>query len=60
MKAEKVDQINQINELFIRAVPSEKAEFRVRNVSDGEVKTAMFDIGDDKSQGPDGFSSAFF
>ncbi|GJY23016.1 putative reverse transcriptase domain, reverse transcriptase zinc-binding domain protein [Tanacetum coccineum] len=32
----------------------------VREVSDKEVKDAMFSMGDDKSPGPDGFTAAFF
>ncbi|CAH9051380.1 unnamed protein product [Cuscuta epithymum] len=29
-------------------------------ITDKEIKDALFDIGDDKALGPDGFSSAFF
>ncbi|GJR74108.1 hypothetical protein Tco_0086473 [Tanacetum coccineum] len=32
----------------------------VRDVTNKEIKTAMFDIGDDKAPGPDGFTSTFF
>ncbi|GJR79370.1 hypothetical protein Tco_0150155 [Tanacetum coccineum] len=32
----------------------------VRPVTDEEIKAAMFSIGDERSPGPDGFSSAFF
>ncbi|GJW34908.1 hypothetical protein Tco_0057828, partial [Tanacetum coccineum] len=32
----------------------------VRTVSDLEIKAAMFDIGDDRAPGPDGFTAAFF
>ncbi|KAK1414742.1 hypothetical protein QVD17_30493 [Tagetes erecta] len=32
----------------------------IRHVTDEEVKLAMFDIGENKSPGPDGFTSAFF
>ncbi|GJY81166.1 protein LAZ1 [Tanacetum coccineum] len=32
----------------------------VRNVTNEEIKTAMFDIGDDRAPGPDGFTPAFF
>ncbi|GJW81213.1 hypothetical protein Tco_0145188 [Tanacetum coccineum] len=29
-------------------------------ITDDEIKTAMFDIGDDRAPGPDGYTSAFF
>ncbi|GJS37922.1 putative RNA-directed DNA polymerase, eukaryota, reverse transcriptase zinc-binding domain protein [Tanacetum coccineum] len=32
----------------------------VRDITNAEIKSAMFDIGDDRAPGPDGFSSAFF
>nr|GEZ42753.1 methylenetetrahydrofolate reductase 1 [Tanacetum cinerariifolium] len=32
----------------------------VRDITNEEIKSAMFDIGDDKSPGPDGFTSTFF
>ncbi|GKC98104.1 hypothetical protein Tco_1168379 [Tanacetum coccineum] len=32
----------------------------IRLVTNDEVKKAMFDIGDDKAPGPDGYTSAFF
>ncbi|GJX68841.1 sodium/hydrogen exchanger 6 [Tanacetum coccineum] len=41
-------------------VPSAFAEFMVREVSDSEIKDALFSIGDDKAPGPDGFTVVFF
>ncbi|GKA67296.1 putative RNA-directed DNA polymerase, eukaryota, reverse transcriptase zinc-binding domain protein [Tanacetum coccineum] len=32
----------------------------IRPVTNAEIKTAMFDIGDDKAPGPDGYTSMFF
>lgn len=32
----------------------------VRPITDEEIKAALFDIGNDKAPGPDGYSSAFF
>ncbi|GJV91138.1 reverse transcriptase domain, reverse transcriptase zinc-binding domain protein [Tanacetum coccineum] len=32
----------------------------VRTITNEEIKSAMFDIGDDRAPGPDGFTSAFF
>ena len=31
-----------------------------RSVQDDEIKAALFDIGDEKAPGPDGYSSCFF
>ncbi|GJR54178.1 hypothetical protein Tco_1404699 [Tanacetum coccineum] len=36
------------------------ANHMVRNVTDREIKDAMFSMGDDKAPGPDGYSTAFF
>ncbi|GJR07922.1 hypothetical protein Tco_0790574 [Tanacetum coccineum] len=38
----------------------EEADKMVSEVSDKEIKEALFDIEDSKAPGPDGFSSAFF
>ncbi|GJW84566.1 RNA-directed DNA polymerase, eukaryota, reverse transcriptase zinc-binding domain protein [Tanacetum coccineum] len=38
----------------------EEVDFMVRKISAKEVKDAMFDIGDNRAPGPDGFSSLFF
>ncbi|GJT49871.1 sodium/hydrogen exchanger 6 [Tanacetum coccineum] len=50
--------VNQ--DLFYRVIDSHRAEFRVRDVTDTKFKDALFSMGDDKSPGPDGFTSAFF
>ncbi|GJW05972.1 ribonuclease H-like domain-containing protein [Tanacetum coccineum] len=39
---------------------NEEAEEMVKEVSDKEIKEAMFDIEDNRAPGPDGFSSVFF
>ena len=36
------------------------AEALIRSVSHQEIKDALFDIGDEKAPGPDGFSASFF
>ncbi|GJT06737.1 hypothetical protein Tco_0841199 [Tanacetum coccineum] len=46
--------------LFTRVLANHKAEFMVREVSDNEIKDALFSMGDDKAPGPDGFTAAFF
>nr|GEW55871.1 hypothetical protein [Tanacetum cinerariifolium] len=38
----------------------EEAVWMVRNVTDDEVKDAMFDIGDNRAPGPDGYTSMLF
>ncbi|KAJ0442317.1 putative RNA-directed DNA polymerase [Helianthus annuus] len=45
---------------FPRRINVDKAEIMIRTVSDDEIKTAFFDVGDDKAPGPDGYSAAFF
>ncbi|GJY81765.1 RNA-directed DNA polymerase, eukaryota, reverse transcriptase zinc-binding domain protein [Tanacetum coccineum] len=37
-----------------------EAEDMVRDITDKEVKMAMFDIGDNKAPGPDGYTSTFY
>ncbi|GJR45040.1 sodium/hydrogen exchanger 6 [Tanacetum coccineum] len=46
--------------LFTRVLDDAKAEFMVRDVSNDEVKSAIFSIRDDRAPGPDGFTAAFF
>ncbi|GJY96749.1 reverse transcriptase domain-containing protein [Tanacetum coccineum] len=45
---------------FLKHVSAATSLNMVRNVSNEEVKMAMFSIGDDRAPGPDGFTSAFF
>ncbi|GJR66442.1 hypothetical protein Tco_0012507 [Tanacetum coccineum] len=46
--------------LFNVRINDQDAQDMVREISDQEVKDAIFSIGDDKSPGPDGFTAAFF
>ncbi|GJU14333.1 putative RNA-directed DNA polymerase [Tanacetum coccineum] len=46
--------------LFVIKVSDQICSDMVRPISDDEIRTAMFDIGDDRAPGPDGFTSAFF
>lgn len=48
------------SELFSNKLTSVQADLMIRNVTSEEVRLAMFDMGDDKAPGPDGFNSAFF
>ncbi|GJT04646.1 aspartic peptidase [Tanacetum coccineum] len=53
---------NILNEegLFSNKVPADIASNMVRDVTNEEIKAAMFDIGDDRAPGPDGYTSVFF
>ncbi|GJT23915.1 zinc knuckle CX2CX4HX4C containing protein [Tanacetum coccineum] len=46
--------------LFTHVLDHHKAEFMVKDVTDSEIKDAIFSMGYDKAPGPDGFTSAFF
>ncbi|GJZ64168.1 hypothetical protein Tco_0620589, partial [Tanacetum coccineum] len=53
---------NILNEegLFSNKVPADIASKMVRDVTNEEIKAAMFDIGDDRAPGPDGYTFVFF
>ncbi|GKC09099.1 hypothetical protein Tco_1000709, partial [Tanacetum coccineum] len=51
------DQIDSSDGLFSNKLSKNEAEFMVRDISDVEVKEAIFGIGDDKAPGPDGFTA---
>ncbi|GKC08922.1 hypothetical protein Tco_1000532 [Tanacetum coccineum] len=53
-----VDPVNA--NIFTNTLSMAEAEYMVRDVSEDEIKDALFDIDGDKSPGPDGFSSDFF
>ncbi|XP_071719218.1 uncharacterized protein [Rutidosis leptorrhynchoides] len=46
--------------LFVNRISQHASTKMIRKVSDSEIKRVMFDIGDNKSPGPDGYTSAFF
>ncbi|GJS32607.1 uncharacterized protein Tco_0530989 [Tanacetum coccineum] len=46
--------------LFMNKVSDAVASDMVRPISNEEIRCAMFDIGDDRAPGPDGFTSALF
>ncbi|XP_071740858.1 uncharacterized protein [Rutidosis leptorrhynchoides] len=58
--ASPVDTINRPEELFVKTIPTDKAEFMVREVSMQEVKDVVFECALNKSPGPDGFTAEFF
>ncbi|GJT03880.1 RNA-directed DNA polymerase, eukaryota, reverse transcriptase zinc-binding domain protein [Tanacetum coccineum] len=55
-----VEQIENPSELFTNKISQGKAEDMVREVTNKEIKDAIFDIGNDKAPGPDGFTTTFF
>ncbi|GJU33568.1 RNA-directed DNA polymerase, eukaryota, reverse transcriptase zinc-binding domain protein [Tanacetum coccineum] len=46
--------------LFKKKVSSEDAELMIKEISNDEIKKALFDIEDNKALGHDGFTSRFF
>nr|GEX07717.1 hypothetical protein [Tanacetum cinerariifolium] len=51
---------SNISDLFKRKLSMEEAAFMVRDVTDKEVKEAMFQIDGNKAPRPDGYTSSFF
>nr|GEU84100.1 RNA-directed DNA polymerase, eukaryota, reverse transcriptase zinc-binding domain protein [Tanacetum cinerariifolium] len=49
-----------VNNLFYNKINHDEAELMIRYVTDKEIKEAMFDIGENKAPGSDGFTSTFF
>ncbi|GJX08557.1 reverse transcriptase domain, reverse transcriptase zinc-binding domain protein [Tanacetum coccineum] len=47
------------HDLFIRVLDNSKADCMVRDVTDDEIKSVMFSMGDDRAPCPDGFTDAF-
>ncbi|GJT78501.1 RNA-directed DNA polymerase, eukaryota, reverse transcriptase zinc-binding domain protein [Tanacetum coccineum] len=48
------------DDLFSTVLTNADAEEMIKEVSEKEIMEAMFDIGDNKASGPEGFSSVFF
>nr|GEX50457.1 methylenetetrahydrofolate reductase 1 [Tanacetum cinerariifolium] len=46
-------------DLFLNWATDASNDFMVRDISNNEIKAAMFDIGDDQALGPDGYTSGF-
>ncbi|XP_071727934.1 uncharacterized protein [Rutidosis leptorrhynchoides] len=59
-KQDTCSPILDTSSLFVNHVSNQKATEMVSVVSTEEIKSAMFDINDVKSLGPDGYSAAFF
>ncbi|KAJ9535832.1 hypothetical protein OSB04_un001013 [Centaurea solstitialis] len=58
--SENVEPISDPDDLFVRKLSVQQADWMVRPVEDLEIKEAIFSIDDLKAPGPDGFSSRFF
>ncbi|XP_021971338.1 uncharacterized protein LOC110866498 [Helianthus annuus] len=56
------DQVDKVDDtdMFVNVLQPNVAENMVRQVTEDEVKRAMFSIGENKAPGPDGYTSAFF
>nr|GEV92683.1 hypothetical protein [Tanacetum cinerariifolium] len=52
--------IEDPNSLFVKKLDVEKSMELIKDVSDLEIKEALFNIKDNKASGPDGYSSKFF
>ncbi|GKA65583.1 hypothetical protein Tco_0765290, partial [Tanacetum coccineum] len=48
------------NDLFCNQLTNDVANYMVRDVSDQEIRDAMFAMGDNKAPGPNGYTTAFF
>ncbi|GKF76589.1 hypothetical protein Tco_0229059, partial [Tanacetum coccineum] len=58
-KLNTVQNIEDMNGIFTKKQSNEEAQFMVRDVTDIEIKAALFDIGDNKAPGPYGYSAKF-
>nr|GEV15728.1 hypothetical protein [Tanacetum cinerariifolium] len=54
------DNVEVIDGLFTNVISTDTRLHMVRMVTNDEIKSAMFNIGEDRAPGSDGFTSAFF
>ncbi|KAL4581753.1 hypothetical protein LXL04_006281 [Taraxacum kok-saghyz] len=59
-KSRDMEPISSPNDLFTNTLSTDEANWMIRPVNDEEIKQALFDIGNDKAPGPDGYTSTFF
>ncbi|XP_071712784.1 uncharacterized protein [Rutidosis leptorrhynchoides] len=52
--------ISDPDNTFNKRIDADLARDMIRQITDTEIKDAMFDIDDSKSPGPDGYTAAFF
>ncbi|GKC27774.1 RNA-directed DNA polymerase, eukaryota, reverse transcriptase zinc-binding domain protein [Tanacetum coccineum] len=55
-----VDQLEDMSSLFTNTLTSEDTDGVIMLVTDKEIQEAIFDIGDNKAPGPDGYTAKFF
>ncbi|GJR80695.1 RNA-directed DNA polymerase, eukaryota, reverse transcriptase zinc-binding domain protein [Tanacetum coccineum] len=60
LRNEAVQSLNGRNAMFLNKLNNDEALKMIRQVSDAEIKNAMFDIEDSKAPGPDGYTSRFY
>ncbi|GJS66832.1 metallophosphoesterase 1-like protein isoform X1 [Tanacetum coccineum] len=53
-------QIDSPNDMFLKKLSQYEADVMVRDITNAEIKEAIFGIGNDKAPGPDGFTAVFF
>ncbi|GKC98183.1 hypothetical protein Tco_1168458 [Tanacetum coccineum] len=55
-----VRSLDEMGDIFSTKLSNKDASFMVREVTDNEIKTAMFGINDNKAPGPNGYTAYFF
>ncbi|GJX84888.1 hypothetical protein Tco_0335662, partial [Tanacetum coccineum] len=55
-----VEHIESLNDLFINKTSQDNADSMVMDITNKEIKEAIFCIGNDKAPKPDGFTVIFF
>ncbi|GJW45512.1 RNA-directed DNA polymerase, eukaryota, reverse transcriptase zinc-binding domain protein [Tanacetum coccineum] len=55
-----VQHLDSLGNIFTKTLTNEEADAMVNDVSDQEIKAAMFSINDCKAPGPDGYTACFF
>ncbi|GJV98289.1 RNA-directed DNA polymerase, eukaryota, reverse transcriptase zinc-binding domain protein [Tanacetum coccineum] len=55
-----VEEIESLNDLFINKISQDNADSMVMDITNKEIKEAIFGIGNDKAPRPDGFIAIFF
>ena len=59
-RAENVDHIDYVGDIFTTTLTDDEAVDMIRDVTDNEIKKAMFDIDNCKALGPNGYTACFF
>ncbi|XP_071689058.1 uncharacterized protein [Rutidosis leptorrhynchoides] len=59
-KATTVTPLNELGDIFTNKIPEDTARRMVMEVTNSEIKAAIFDIDINKASGPDGYTSCFF